>query len=77
MKDSSQIAPDEVVDLLGCGLVPQNAYAFAMRADYVQQNPNATKALLKAVLEAQSFENRMLKAYIRDWPGETAEQAAD
>ncbi len=27
----------------------------------------------KAVLEAQSFENRMLKAYIRDWPVETAE----
>jgi hypothetical protein len=31
----------------------------------------------RAVLEAQSFENRMLKAYIRDWPGETAEQAAE
>jgi CBS domain-containing protein len=28
----------------------------------------------RAVLEAQSFENRMLKAYIRDWP---SEQAAD
>lgn len=28
----------------------------------------------RAVLEAQSFENRMLKAYIRDWP---AEMAAD
>jgi CBS domain-containing protein len=28
----------------------------------------------RAVLEAQSFENRMLKAYIRDWP---AEQATD
>lgn len=26
----------------------------------------------KAVLEAQSFENKMLKAYIRDWPEETA-----
>ncbi len=26
----------------------------------------------KAVLEAQSFENRMLKAYIRDWPAEQA-----
>lgn len=25
----------------------------------------------KAVLEAQSFENKMLKAYIRDWPVET------
>lgn len=24
----------------------------------------------KSVLEAQSFENKMLKAYIRDWPGE-------
>jgi hypothetical protein len=30
----------------------------------------------RAVLEAQSFENRMLKAYIRDWPAEE-EQAAD
>ncbi len=24
----------------------------------------------KAVLEEQSFENRMLKTYIRDWPEE-------
>ena len=29
----------------------------------------------KAVLEAQSFENRMLKAYIRDWPGEDKAEA--
>ena len=29
----------------------------------------------KAVLDAQNFENKMLKAYIRDWPaGEEAEQ---
>lgn len=27
----------------------------------------------KAVLEAQSFENKMLKAYIRDWPVEQEE----
>jgi CBS domain-containing protein len=27
----------------------------------------------KAVVEAQSFENKMLKAYIRDWPAETEE----
>lgn len=27
----------------------------------------------RAVLEAQSFENKMLKAYIRDWPAETTE----
>ncbi|MBC3860744.1 CBS domain-containing protein [Undibacterium jejuense] len=28
----------------------------------------------KAVLEAQSFENKMLKAYIRDWPAEQNEE---
>ena len=28
----------------------------------------------RAVLEAQSFENKMLKAYIRDWPVEENEQ---
>ena len=28
----------------------------------------------KAVLEAQSFENKMLKAYIRDWPVEAEEE---
>ncbi len=27
----------------------------------------------KAVVEEQSFENRMLKAYIRDWPEEKTE----
>jgi len=27
----------------------------------------------KAVVEDQSFENKMLKAYIRDWPEERAE----
>ena len=28
----------------------------------------------KAMLEAQGFENRMLKAYIRDWPAETVQE---
>jgi len=30
----------------------------------------------KAVVEAQDFENRMLKAYIRDWPVEAQEEPA-
>ena len=29
--------------------------------------------IAKAVLDAQSFENKMLKAYIREWPTETEE----
>ncbi|MEN3294771.1 MAG: hypothetical protein V7642_4024 [Burkholderiales bacterium] len=28
----------------------------------------------RAVFEAQSFENKMLKAYIRDWPAESDDQ---
>jgi CBS domain-containing protein len=30
----------------------------------------------KAVVEGQDFENRMLKAYIRDWPTEDADESA-
>ena len=30
----------------------------------------------KAVVDSQDFENRMLKAYIRDWPVEEADKAA-
>jgi len=31
----------------------------------------------KTVVDAQDFENRMLKAYIRDWPGEDMEAGAN
>ena len=31
----------------------------------------------KAVLDAQGFENKMLKAYIRDWPAEEEERAGN
>lgn len=31
----------------------------------------------KAVVDSQDFENRMLKAYIRDWPGEEPGQPGD
>jgi CBS domain-containing protein len=30
----------------------------------------------KAVVDSQNFENKMLKAYIRDWPGQDASEAA-
>ena len=41
-------------------------------SDYVQPRIGSDIALMKgiakAVLEEQSFENRMLKNYIRNWP---------
>jgi hypothetical protein len=30
----------------------------------------------KAVVDSQNFENKMLKAYIRDWPGEEEQPSA-
>ena len=30
----------------------------------------------KAVVDSQNFENKMLKAYIRDWPGQDEEEKA-
>ena len=40
----------------------------AKLTEYKDMNPRA-----KAVVEGRDFENRMLKAYIRDWPAEDAE----
>lgn len=58
--------------------------AFAMRADYVQANPNATKALLKAVMEAQMWcedpKNRVEVAEIcarRRWINAPVEDVID
>ena len=58
--------------------------AFALRADYVQANPNATKALLKAVMEAQMFcedpKNRVEVAEIcsrRRWISAPVEDIVD
>jgi hypothetical protein len=31
----------------------------------------------KAVVDSQNFENKMLKAYIRDWPDGSANEAED
>jgi CBS domain-containing protein len=30
--------------------------------------------MARAMLEASKFENKMLKAYIRDWPGEPEDE---
>ena len=30
----------------------------------------------KAVVDSQNFENKLLKAYIRDWPGEDETSAS-
>jgi nitrate/nitrite transport system substrate-binding protein len=58
--------------------------AFAMRADYVSANPNATKALLKAVMEAQMYcedpKNRVEVAEIcakRRWINAPVEDIVD
>ena len=35
------------------------------------------QAMAKAVVDSQNFENKMLKAYIKDWPSEQEPSGAD
>ena len=68
--------------LFGCGETAVNDLRLLMVANHIRYLPVMEGDTLlgvisfhdvaKAVLEEQGFENRMLKAYIRDWPQEEA-----
>ena len=62
--------PDEVPVAQRLNKLPKYVASSSLdRADW--NNTTIIRGdVAKAVLEAQSFENRMLKAYIRDWPAE-------
>nr|UOZ97481.1 Arabinose 5-phosphate isomerase KdsD [Cupriavidus sp.] len=74
----TQVAPDMTIDTLRevmnrCG----ERYLPVMEGDAIL-GVVSFHDVARAVLDAQSFENRMLKAYIRDWPAEgDAEGSSD
>lgn len=69
--DSPQVAtPDmDVNDLRAIMLECRQRYMPVMDDDTLQ-GVISFHDVAKAVLDEQGFENKMLKAYIRDWPGE-------
>jgi CBS domain-containing protein len=66
--------PDMEVDELRRLMVDQHMRYLPVMDESVLLGVISFHDVAKAVLEEQGFENRMLKAYIRDWPQE--DQAA-
>ena len=72
--DIMTITPDtEINDIRRLMLERHARYVPVIDRDDTLMGVMSFYDIAKAVLEAQTFENKMLKAYIRDWPAETEE----
>ena len=70
-------SPDtEIDDLRRMMLVQHARYMPVLTADNTLMGVISFYDVAKAVVEGQDFENRMLKAYIRDWPVDEESQGA-
>jgi CBS domain-containing protein len=73
-KDIDVISPDtDLNDIRRRMLERHSRYVPVVDAGGVLLGVMSFYDIAKAVLDAQSFENKMLKAYIRQWPAETEE----
>ena len=68
--------PDTDVDELRRLILQYHARYLPVMDDKTLMGVVSFYDVAKAVVEGQDFENRMLKAYIRDWPAEDSEDAA-
>ena len=76
MNRSPEVAPPEMeMDTLRRLMVDNHQRYWPVMDGKMLMGVVSFHDVAKAVLEAQSFENKMLKAYIRDWPG--ASEGAD
>ncbi len=64
------VSPSMDVNELRRTMLDTRQRYFPVMEDQVLLGVLSFHDVARAVLEAQSFENRMLKAYIRDWPAE-------
>ena len=71
--DVLRITPDTDINEIRRMMLERHARYVPVMDGNVLQGVMSFYDLAKAVLEAQSFENNMLKAYIRDWPSDGAE----
>ncbi len=71
--DILTITPDTDVNEIRRVMLLKHARYVPVLEDGVLLGVMSFYDVAKAVFEAQGFENKMLKAYIRDWPSETEE----
>ena len=72
-RDLLQITADTDINEIRRMMLERHARYVPVMDGNVLQGVMSFYDLAKAILEAQSFENKMLKAYIRDWPSDGAE----
>jgi CBS domain-containing protein len=73
--DVMTIAPDTDINEIRRQMLERHArYVPVVDHDATLMGVMSFYDIAKAVLEAQTFENKMLKAYIRDWPAEAEEE---
>lgn len=70
VKNPVTVTPDMMVDDLRRLMIEKHSRYIPVMDGDVLQGVISFLDVAKAVLEEQSFENRMLKNYIRNWPGE-------
>jgi CBS domain-containing protein len=70
VQEPTVAGPDMDVDALRRLMVEQHMRYLPVMDGGTLMGVISFHDVAKAVLEEQSFENRMLKAYIRDWPAE-------
>ncbi len=70
VKEPTVAGPDMEVDALRRLMVEQHMRYLPVMDGGTLMGVISFHDVARAVLEEQSFENRMLKAYIRDWPAE-------
>lgn len=68
--DPITVTPDMQVDALRRLMIDNHVRYLPVMEGATLMGVISFHDVAKAVLEEQSFENRMLKAYIRDWPEE-------
>lgn len=69
-RDVLRITPDTDINEIRRMMLERHARYVPVMDGNVLQGVMSFYDLAKAILEAQSFENKMLKAYIRDWPAD-------
>ena len=69
-------APDTEIDDVRRMMLEHHARYMPVMAQRTLMGVISFYDVASAVVESQGFENRMLKAYIRDWPVEDENEAA-
>lgn len=71
LADPASASPDDTVDQMRTQMTEQHIRYLPIKSDGRLLGVLSFHDVAKAALKAASFENKLLKTYIRNWPGPT------